>query len=80
MILKQYERKNKQISINRFRGVEVITFALHAKGPRFDPGRKHFGVAFAQHATFSKFDPGAGSLLYLIDNKLYETIARKKVL
>ena len=61
MILKQYGRKNKQISINRFRGVEVITFALHAKGPRFDPGRKHFGVAivtFAQHAKLTKFDPG----------------------
>ena len=25
----------------RFRGVVVSTFALHAKGPRFETGRKH---------------------------------------
>ena len=30
------------IFINRFCGVAVITFASHAKGPRFDPGQKHF--------------------------------------
>ena len=25
-----------------FRSVVVITCALHAQGPRFEPGRKHF--------------------------------------
>ena len=28
--------------IYRFRGVAVITSALHAEGRRFDPGRNHF--------------------------------------
>ena len=28
-------------SSNRFRGVAVITSALHAEGRRFDPGRSH---------------------------------------
>uniref|UniRef100_F6X8K6 Uncharacterized protein n=1 Tax=Ciona intestinalis TaxID=7719 RepID=F6X8K6_CIOIN len=30
------------IIFNSSRSVVVITFALHAKGPRFEPGRKHF--------------------------------------
>jgi hypothetical protein len=30
----------------RFCGVAVITFASHAKGPRFDPGQKHFFKTF----------------------------------
>ena len=54
IILKQlYARKNKQSTVNRFRGVEVISFALRATKPRFDPRRKHFGVSvitFDQHA------------------------------
>ena len=28
-------------SRHRFRGVAVITSALHAEGPQFDPGRNH---------------------------------------
>ncbi len=28
------------VRFSSFRGVAVITFASHAKGPRFDPGRK----------------------------------------
>ena len=31
--------------LHRFRGVEVITSALHAEGPQFDPGRNHFAQA-----------------------------------
>ena len=42
--LKQYARKNKRSTVNRFRGVEVISSALRATKPRFDPRRKHFGV------------------------------------
>ena len=30
----------------RFRGVAVITSALHAEGPQFDPGRKQFLNSF----------------------------------
>ena len=31
-----------------FRGVVVITCALHAQGPQFNPGRKHKKVSFCQ--------------------------------
>ena len=51
--MEQYARMNKQSTVNRFRGVEVISFALRATKPRFDPRRKHFGVpviTFDQHA------------------------------
>ena len=34
IILEQYARKNKQSTVNRFRGVEVISFALRATKPR----------------------------------------------
>ena len=44
IILEQYARKNKQSTVNRFRCVEVISFALRATKPRFDPRRKHFSV------------------------------------
>lgn len=37
-----YVRKN--IGIKRFRGVAVITSALHAEGRRFDPGRNHQSI------------------------------------
>ena len=29
----------------RFRSVVVITFASHAKGPRFETGRKHYSFS-----------------------------------
>ena len=51
----QYARKNKQSTVNRFRGVEVISFALRATKPQFYPRRKHFSVpviTFDQHAKF----------------------------
>ena len=53
IILQQYARKNKQSTVNRFRGVEVISFALRSTKPRFDPRGKHFSVpviTFDQHA------------------------------
>ena len=34
-------------SLSRFRSVVVITFASHAKGPRFDTGRKHASFFFS---------------------------------
>ena len=46
-------KKEFKKNVNRFRGVEVISFALRATKPRFDPRRKHFGVpviTFDQHA------------------------------
>ena len=38
------QESNKQSTVNRFRGVEVISFALRATKPQFDPRRKHFSV------------------------------------
>lgn len=37
---------NKNLDIKRFRGVAVITSALHAEGRRFDPGRNHQSLLF----------------------------------
>ena len=42
-----------------FRGVVVITFASHAKGPQFDPGRNHFGSVWPRRRQVMSRTPTA---------------------
>ena len=41
-LLRFEDIKSRCVTHSGSRSVAVITFALHAKGPRFEPGRDHF--------------------------------------
>ena len=38
-------------ALRRFRSVVVITSALHAEGPRFDPGRNHCNFLYPYYIS-----------------------------